>query len=264
MDLSHPSPRTLDAPAVWADAERAGIAPGAGLNAERTMAAPGTRAATGFEPRLTLPILWHLSFPVLVVDAFRRLLYSNLAAQALLDDGQVFVLRDTRLECVRTGDRTRLDQALQTCFGARTAEREGARRGREGAASSFCLAPFGPHHGLTVSVARLVPSEGDDAVPTTPAATLILNRSASLGPAHKSVLRDLFELTDSEAAVAEGLWEGMTIPEIARARTTSATTVRTQIRSIFAKTLVSRQQDLIRLFASLPQLAIGGEAQRPR
>ncbi|MBP8307413.1 MAG: hypothetical protein KAY46_09120 [Burkholderiaceae bacterium] len=264
MDLSYPSPRTLDAPAAWADAERAGCTPGARADTESAAAAPGTRGATGFEPRQTLPILWHLSFPVLVVDAFRRLLYSNLAAQALLDAGQVFMLRETRLECVRAGDRTRLDRALQACFGVRTADAEGVRRGRGGGESSFCLAPYGPHPGLTVSVARLDASEGDGAVSVSPTATLILNRPASLGPAHKSVLRDLFELTDSEAAVAEGLWEGLTIPEIAHARMTSTTTVRTQIRSIFAKTLVSRQQDLIRLFASLPQLAIGGEAGRPR
>ncbi len=235
-------------------------------------------------PQLISPIVWQLSFPVLIVDASRRLLYGNHAGRTLLEAGQALVLRGERLDCVSAGDRARLDRALQSCFGVRGGPggpggsggsggdgRNGAPGGPGGhcgqgdscasAVTSFCLAPCGGHAPLTVSVGRLDSGGARDGMA---AASLILNRGASLSPAHKTVLRDLFELTDSEAAVTEALWEGLTIPEIASARMTSPTTVRTQIRSIFAKTLVSRQQDLIRLLASLPQLAIGGEATPPR
>lgn len=209
-------------------------------------------------PQLISPIVWQLSFPVLIVDASRRLLYGNHAGRALLEAGQALVLRDERLDCVSGGDRARLDRALLSCFGVGGGSGNGGK-GETGASgvTSFCLSPCGSHAPLTVSVARLDAGGAGDGMA---AASLILNRGASLSPVHRTVLRDLFELTDSEAAVTEALWEGLTIPEIASARMTSPTTVRTQIRSIFAKTLVSRQQDLIRLLASLPQLAIGGEA----
>ena len=252
---------------------------GAGASSVRSSAFEGCAPVfADLAPQLISPIVWQLSFPVLIVDASRRLLYGNHAGRTLLEAGQALVLRGERLDCVSAGDRARLDRALQSCFGVRGGPGgdgsnggpggPGNDRGHRGqgdscasAVTSFCLAPCGGHAPLTVSVGRLDSGGARDGMA---AASLILNRGASLSPAHKTVLRDLFELTDSEAAVTEALWEGLTIPEIASARMTSPTTVRTQIRSIFAKTLVSRQQDLIRLLASLPQLAIGGEAAPPR
>lgn len=271
-DLSDPSPPMLEASVV------SRMSAGSVQSSAFEGCAP---VFADLAPQLISPIVWQLSFPVLIVDASRRLLYGNHAGRTLLDAGQALVLRGERLDCVSAGDRARLDRALQSCFGVRGAPGgsggDGCNGGPGGPGShcghrgqgdscaspvtSFCLAPCGGHAPLTVSVARLDAGGARDGMA---AASLILNRGASLSPAHRTVLRDLFELTDSEAAVTEALWEGLTIPEIASARMTSPTTVRTQIRSIFAKTLVSRQQDLIRLLASLPQLAIGGEAAPPR
>jgi hypothetical protein len=70
-------------------------------------------------PQLISPIVWQLSFPVLIVDASRRLLYGNHAGRTLLEAGQALVLRGERLDCVSAGDRARLDRALQSCFGVR-------------------------------------------------------------------------------------------------------------------------------------------------
>ncbi|MBP8310798.1 MAG: hypothetical protein KAY46_26210 [Burkholderiaceae bacterium] len=259
MDLSDPSPSMLDASVV--------SRPGAGSSRTSALDLSAPPSAD-LVPQLISPIVWQLSFPVLIVDASRRLLYGNHAGRALLEAGQALVLRDERLDCVSGGDRARLDRALLSCFGVgggsggsggHGGSDGNGSRGEAGASgvTSFCLSPCGSHAPLTVSVARLDAGGAGDGMA---AASLILNRGASLSPVHRTALRDLFELTDSEAAVTEALWEGLTIPEIASARMTSPTTVRTQIRSIFAKTLVSRQQDLIRLLASLPQLAIGGEA----
>ena len=250
MDLSDPPPSMLDASVV--------SRPGAGSSRTSALDLSAPPSAD-LVPQLISPIVWQLSFPVLIVDASRRLLYGNHAGRALLAAGQALVLRDERLDCVSGGDRARLDRALLSCFRVGGGSGGNGGKGETGASgvTSFCLSPCGSHAPLTVSVARLDAGGAGDGMA---AASLILNRGASLSPVHRTALRDLFELTDSEAAVTEALWEGLTIPEIASARMTSPTTVRTQIRSIFAKTLVSRQQDLIRLLASLPQLAIGGEA----
>lgn len=207
------------------------------------------------QPQVTAPILWQLSYPVLVVDASCRVLYANRAATELLAEASGLVLRGDRLDCSVYADRMRLHAALRACFDARGDTLTAHAR----SAVSFCLAASGTRAVLTATVARL-DAAPDSAGSHTPSATVILNRSRSLHETHRTVLRELFDLTLSEAMVAEALWDGLTVTEIATARMTKPATVRSQIRALFAKTMVTRQQDLIRLLASLPQLAIGPSA----
>ncbi len=56
-----------------------------------------------------------------------------------------------------------------------------------------------------------------------------------------------FGLTSAEARVVEALLKGLTVSAISCERGVSINTVRSQIRSIFHKTQVNRQADLIRL-----------------
>lgn len=65
------------------------------------------------------------------------------------------------------------------------------------------------------------------------------------------VIQALFDLTASEARVARGIAQGITIDDLAERHGVSAGTVRNQIKAIFAKTGVSRQVDLVRLLSGL-------------
>lgn len=65
------------------------------------------------------------------------------------------------------------------------------------------------------------------------------------------LLRLLFDLTPAESRVARCLAEGMTLEQIAAALRISSLTVRTQLRSVFSKTGVRRQADLVRLLVSI-------------
>ncbi len=56
-----------------------------------------------------------------------------------------------------------------------------------------------------------------------------------------------YGLTDAEARVMAELTAGATVSEIARGHGVQACTVRTQVRSIFEKTGVNRQSELVRL-----------------
>lgn len=80
---------------------------------------------------------------------------------------------------------------------------------------------------------------------------LLTAQSSNLSVPNANLIRLLFDLTASESVLARALVEGRSIPEIARARHVSEATVRTQMKSIFAKTGVSRQIDLVRLLAGL-------------
>ena len=65
-------------------------------------------------------------------------------------------------------------------------------------------------------------------------------------------IQGLFDLTPTEARIARALSEGRTASEIAGDAGTQAATVRTQIKSILAKTGQRRQADLVGLLRGIP------------
>jgi DNA-binding CsgD family transcriptional regulator len=69
-----------------------------------------------------------------------------------------------------------------------------------------------------------------------------------------NVIQGLFDLTPAETRVARLIVGGETVSEIAAAAKTSEGTVRNQLKSVFAKTGVSRQVDLIGLLGNLNPL----------
>jgi DNA-binding CsgD family transcriptional regulator len=65
-------------------------------------------------------------------------------------------------------------------------------------------------------------------------------------PTHR-MLRDLFELTPTEAKVARSIAAGNDVPDAARELRISTNTVHTHLRRIFRKLGVCRQADLVRV-----------------
>jgi DNA-binding CsgD family transcriptional regulator len=65
-----------------------------------------------------------------------------------------------------------------------------------------------------------------------------------------AIIRGLFDLTPAEAQVAIAVAEGLTLEEIATRRGVAVETVRTQVKSLFAKTGVGRQSQLASLLAA--------------
>jgi DNA-binding CsgD family transcriptional regulator len=58
-----------------------------------------------------------------------------------------------------------------------------------------------------------------------------------------------YGLTESEQQLTELLMRGLTLKDIADARQVSFETIRTQLKSVFAKTGTNRQADLIRILS---------------
>ncbi|TGN42439.1 LuxR family transcriptional regulator, partial [Paracoccus liaowanqingii] len=61
----------------------------------------------------------------------------------------------------------------------------------------------------------------------------------------------LHHLSAAETSIVQALVDGLKIEQIAQARGTSPDTVRTQLKSIFAKTGCSRQSDVVRHVAAM-------------
>ena len=80
---------------------------------------------------------------------------------------------------------------------------------------------------------------------------LLLAEPENVSVPEADLLRLLFDLTPAEAVLTRALIEGKTVAEFAALRSLSDATVRTQIRSVFAKTGVTRQVELVRLLSGL-------------
>lgn len=65
-------------------------------------------------------------------------------------------------------------------------------------------------------------------------------------------VRKLFGLTDAEASLAVALCGGRTLDDIARERHVSLNTLKTQLKSVFAKTGTNRQTELVSLLLASP------------
>lgn len=84
-----------------------------------------------------------------------------------------------------------------------------------------------------------------------PAVLVAVSRQRPLFDDPLQRLRDAFRLTEAEAQVATDLALGMPLISIADRRGVSRTTIRSQIQSIYAKTGVHRQAELVAVVRSL-------------
>jgi DNA-binding CsgD family transcriptional regulator len=80
---------------------------------------------------------------------------------------------------------------------------------------------------------------------------LILADPENRSVPNADLLKLMFDLTPAEARLARVLAEGRSVAEAARRFNTSELTVKTQLRSIFAKTGTSRQLELVLLLGGL-------------
>ena len=106
-----------------------------------------------------------------------------------------------------------------------------------------------PQHGDLVVTARPLDLKAIHA--GTGALALLLVRPAAETRADPKVLRDLLGLTMAEARLAAILAEGYTLVEAAQRSGIAHNTAKVQLRSVFTKTNVHRQSQLVALIASL-------------
>lgn len=110
--------------------------------------------------------------------------------------------------------------------------------------------PVAARHDRAPMVLHLVPIRlSAQDIFSAGATMLILTEvRASAGP-DAALIQGLFDLTPAEARVAQAIASGHSLAEIAKNHGVATETVRTQLKSIFAKTGASRQVDLVRLLA---------------
>jgi DNA-binding CsgD family transcriptional regulator len=173
-----------------------------------------------------------------------RVVHSNAAADAIVDDGGALSVRNGALvatDC-RTGEALRaiLLKSVAPTFKVTTPNLTYALSipRNDGRQPLQLLASPLPHPHRCTSGADLL---------------LLVTDPEKSSTFPDSVLHSLYGLTPAETEVANGLLMGYSLEEIASLRRVTLGTVRIQMKCLFSKTRTSRQGELVRLLMTLPQ-----------
>jgi DNA-binding CsgD family transcriptional regulator len=192
---------------------------------------------------------------IFFVDATNRIVFSNDAAERLLKR-QVLTVRNGRLAAPLDTESIALDTLLKrvTKTGDGSETDPGGRLSLHGADGELCA---------TVVASPLRTSHINERFGPKPvrAAVFVRERIAFTQPGPE-MLRTLFSLTPAELHLAQGLGNGLRLQEIADGRGVSKETMRSQLSSIFNKTGVRRQSDLIKVLLTAQRTWQGGDSLR--
>ncbi len=187
-----------------------------------------------------------LAVATLVLDERGRVLNTNTVAGALLeeDDGMSVVEQRLHLQ-----DRA-ADNQLQAMVEAAVAAQ---RAGTAGMVRALRVPrPSGlKDYGLVLRPVPLAEwAEGQ----SSPSVAVFISdpargEGAGFEPSEvtRQLLQELFQLTPAEASLALRLAQGLSLAEVSEQQNVSQHTARAQLKSIFAKTGVARQAELVRL-----------------
>lgn len=173
---------------------------------------------------------------IIIFDRHRRVLYVNAAADTTLRTGDGLLLRGRNLKATSKPESIRLEALIQAC--AMTASGQPAGSGGSMLISRRASRP------LSVTVMPL----GSVAIGSGSAAVILFvydsERQTRLPI---NLLREGYSLTKAEARLCHMLAEGNSLPDAAAKCGVTHNTVRSQLQSIFLKTGVRHQGELIRL-----------------
>lgn len=183
-----------------------------------TSAAPHSPVASSPESR------------VLVIDTERRLIRASLAGEILLKEERGLRLSLDRVRGVSRIDDETLDRAITAAARGWVLE------------TTLPLGPKGM--GLSVSVVPLLAASASSDI-------LLLVRDAR-EERRRTLARAVafFGFTGAESRLVYALFEGCSVPDAAERLGVAPTTARSHLQSVFSKTGVRRQGDLMTLLVS--------------
>jgi len=177
-----------------------------------------------------------LSVATLVLDESGSVLRLNPVAQEILASSDGLKLVGGRLEATYPSDNRELQRLIRSAF-----------------------SPDAPKSAEAMSVARpsglvslglvveSIPSLDWAEEKGQPAALVYIRDSVSKSLASEVVTKQLFNLTKAETSLAMELANGLSLEEAAEALNIRRNTARAHLRSIFSKTGVRRQTELVRI-----------------
>jgi DNA-binding CsgD family transcriptional regulator len=173
---------------------------------------------------------------LLVVDRTGRLLTANSRGEMVLERSLALTLIAGKVTAAQLSAHCRMMRLIEAAVDAAS--------GRGEPPAGMLSVPFEHQTPLSVTITTLRARQGFAL--SEPAAVIII-RDAGERVDITHMLTDLYGLTPSEALLATGLVNGLTVEEVALAHGVTLNTVRTQLKSVMTKTVTSRQTELVAL-----------------
>ncbi len=180
-----------------------------------------------------------LSVASIILDEQGRVLSTNAVGQALLDAGEGLSLRDGRLHIEGRDINRALQQALTTIIRAQL-------RGETSVIKALRVPRPSGRSDLGLVIRPVPASQWSEGQSSPSVAVFVSDPDLHESTSHQ-ILAELFALTPAEANLATLLARGLSLARVSTAQGISQHTARAQLKSIFAKTGVSRQAELVRL-----------------
>ncbi len=175
-----------------------------------------------------------LGLALLVLDRQCRLVSSNALAQQILAEGEGLRRAGTEVRFESQALRRKVEQLLQS-------------GNLDGAVTRFRVPR--PEHGDLVATARAIDLPAIHS--GTGALALFLARPGNDLTLEPDTIRDLLGVTPAEARLCAALAQGNSLVQAAQQLGVAHNTAKAQLRSIFAKTQVHRQAQLVNLLGAL-------------
>jgi DNA-binding CsgD family transcriptional regulator/PAS domain-containing protein len=180
-----------------------------------------------------------LAVPTIILDEQARVLNANPVAQALLDEHDGVSVSDQKLRIEGRDTNRFLQEALHSIIRAQ-------QQGEASVVRAMRVPRSGNRADLGL-VVRPVPASEWSQGQSSPSVAVFISDPDSHEPASQQILSDLFQLTPAESNLAVLLARGLSLAEVSEVQSISQHTARAQLKSIFAKTGVSRQAELVRV-----------------
>jgi DNA-binding CsgD family transcriptional regulator/PAS domain-containing protein len=198
-------------------------------------------------PTWSAEVLHQLPVGVCILDAEGRIILLNHAAEAIAKACDGLTIRHRRLVVASGPDRAAFEARLSGILAA--VNERSAALPPPGAAVAVTRPSGRPMYRLLLTP-----------LPRS-AATAPVGRDSVViwiqDPEHRTVprqelLRQLYGLSDGEAAVVASIVAGQELSRIAEQRGVERSTVATQLKRAFLKTGLNRQRDLVQIWSGLP------------
>jgi DNA-binding CsgD family transcriptional regulator len=175
---------------------------------------------------------------VALLRADGAVIYANASLQAMARRSDGVRLRKNGMEFANSEGQQKFNSALATILRLKAGEVERAP------VADFIAGRSARGQPYLVSMRPLIGGAARRQ-PTDPVAIVFVRDPLASGAASVDMLRELFALTEAEAALAQALQSGMTLADYAGKRALSLNTVYTHLRRLREKTGCSRMPELI-------------------
>lgn len=196
-----------------------------------------------------------LSVATIVLDESGIVLDLNPIASEILASNDGLKLVGGRLEATYPSDNRELQRVLRTAS---------AHHGTEGAGIAEAVSISRPSGQVSLGVVvESIPSQELAEGKGRPSVVVYLRDAVGKSLASTVITKQLFNLTPAETALALELANGLSLEEAAEQLNIRRNTARAHLRSIFSKTGVRRQTELVRIMLN-SVVALGKPQQTPR